>query len=247
LRNATDIIRVLVYKGEDASDVAWLLQGIRHISGIRPWQPAQRAKLVADQIEREGLGLKEAGQRFGLTAQAVGRLYRSYKALEQMRKDEEFSSEAKNEWFTLFEEAIRNPAVKTWLGWSEEEKRFTNLDHLHQFYAWIIPDTENSDRRRINDPRQIAKLGVLLEGQHQELLSQVDNHEVSVDAAADRIQQSQNRYDWREALEKAKQLIAGIPQSAIGDSPADVVASLDVLDEAIRKIRAMATAVQQSN
>jgi len=96
IKSNTDAIGVLVYEGADKKDIAWILEGIRHIGGIRDWMPAQQGKLVADQIDKEGLTLAEAGQPFGLSAQAVGRRYRSYKALEQMRQDEEFQGRSRS-------------------------------------------------------------------------------------------------------------------------------------------------------
>ena len=72
LYNDTSEIAVLIYRGEDTHDISWLLQGIRHIGGIREWLPAQRARLVVEQIDEHGLKFKSAGQTFGLTAQQVG-------------------------------------------------------------------------------------------------------------------------------------------------------------------------------
>jgi len=106
----TSKLQVLTYKGsEQAADISWILQGIRHIGGIRNWEPAQRAKLVVDQIEQSDppRPYRDVGHTFGLTSHAVGRLYRAYKALRQMQTDDEFSDDAKNEYFTLFEEAWR--------------------------------------------------------------------------------------------------------------------------------------------
>ncbi|MGY3611697.1 hypothetical protein ACWGRJ_48565, partial [Bradyrhizobium sp. Lot11] len=116
LQESTNEIEVLVYRGSGGEDISWMLQGIRHISGIRPWEPAQRAKLVAEQIDQEKKTFRAAGQQFGLSPQAVGRLYRTYKALQQMRADEEFGSKARNDYFSLFEEAYRNPTMREWLG-----------------------------------------------------------------------------------------------------------------------------------
>ena len=70
---------------------------------------------MAEQIDQHNLRFREAGQKFGLSAQAIGRLYRAYKALEQMRQDDEFQSKARNNYFTLFEEAYRNIDVRNWL------------------------------------------------------------------------------------------------------------------------------------
>ena len=41
LAESTKEIEVLVYLGDDKNDIAWILQGIRHIGGIRDWEPAQ--------------------------------------------------------------------------------------------------------------------------------------------------------------------------------------------------------------
>jgi len=125
LLDITNQIRVLLYRGHETGDIAWILQGIRHIGGIKDWQPAQQGKLVADQIDKEGLSLSEAGQRFGLTAQAVGKRYRSYKALDQMRNDDEFQAKADNKYYSLFEEAIRQKVVKN--GWDGAREKSNSL------------------------------------------------------------------------------------------------------------------------
>jgi hypothetical protein len=57
--SSTNQIEVLVYRGDETKDIAWILQGIRHIGGIRDWMPAQQGKLVADQIDKEGLSFTE--------------------------------------------------------------------------------------------------------------------------------------------------------------------------------------------
>jgi hypothetical protein len=248
LKEKTNVIEVLVYSGADTADISWLLQGIRHISGIRPWQPAQRARLVATQIDKEKKSFKEAGQQFGLSAQAVGRYYRSFKALEQMRSDDEFQGKAKNEYFTLFEEAIRNKDVKQWLGWSEGEQRFCNDENLHQFYSWIVPDDEDStQRRRVHDPRQIKDLGILIASGNDALLSQVDQHSITIEQARDRAMQAGGKYDWESALTKATALIGDLPQSSVAENPKEVIAALNELIKKIERLKKMAKSMLGSN
>ncbi|MFT4177407.1 MAG: ParB N-terminal domain-containing protein [Luteolibacter sp.] len=244
----TDTIEVLVYRGDETKDIAWILQGIRHIGGIRDWMPAQQGKLVADQIDREGLSLTEAGQRFGLSAQAVGRRYRSYKALEQMRKDSEFQSQAENKYYSLFEEAIRQKEVKKWLGWSDQESRFTEPENLKQFYAWITPDEEHEDKlRRIHDPRQIQYLGKLLSSKQDSLLDQIDRHEIEIEAAHQKLKDVDFKFDWRTALLKAEELINDIPGSSFAENPEEVIANLDRIMKKIEKLSSMAVAVIEKN
>lgn len=247
LRSRTDNLEVLVYKGAE-KDVAWILQGIRHIGGIRDWMPAQQGKLVADQIDKEGLTLSEAGQRFGLSAQAVGRRYRSYKALQQMREDEEFQSKAENKYYSLFEEAIRDKHVKAWLEWNDEAKRFQNIDNLKQFYAWICPDEEREGQeRRVHDPRHIASLGKLLEAKQVALLDKVENHEISLSAAAQKLTDDDYRHDWKSAFKKIEGLLGDIPNSAIDNDSAEIQTALDELEQQIANLRKKAKSVEENS
>jgi len=246
LKKETNELKVLVYKGDDTHDIAWLLQGIRHISGIRDWSPAQRARLVADQIEKEKLKFREAGQKFGLSAQAVGRLYRSFKALEQMRSHDEYQSYAKNEYFTLFEESIRNKDVKKWLSWDDENYQFTENDNLTQFYSWIIPDDEHDDnKRRVHDPRQIKKLGFIIAQGKKDLINLIDQHEISIDAAFDRANESSTKKAWTENLDKADYLINDIPAVAITDHSTELAAHLEKISSSIEKWKKMIQASQE--
>ena len=64
-------IEVLNYTGKEGEQIAWIFQGIRHISGIKTWKPAQRAKLLTQQVDELGMKFNEAGQKFGLTAISV--------------------------------------------------------------------------------------------------------------------------------------------------------------------------------
>lgn len=241
----TKTLNVLVYEGSETHDIAWLLQGVRHIGGIRDWQPAQRAKLIADQISGLGLGYKQAGQQFGLTAQAVGRLYRAYKALEQMRSDEEYQDLAKNEYFSLFEETIRRPVLKDWLGWSDSEFLFQNTDNLHQFYSWISPDPDHPEtNRRIHDPKQIKHLAALVGANSKNLLAKIDDHELSIDAAFDRLNSTPQSFDWAEALGKAEEILSSIPISTLSEDSEEYISRVSQLITSLEKNIKMAEAVQ---
>lgn len=239
---ATAELSVLIYEGTE-TDISWVFQGIRHISGIRNWEPAQRARLVADQIAHYGPKFHEVGQKFGLTAPAVGRLYRAYKALEQMREDDEFQNKAKNEYFTLFEEAIRKRHVKEWLEWDPNEYVCKNEDNVRQFYAWISPDDDHDKDRRIHDPRQMAKLDFLLEHDETDLLRQIDEHAITLDGAFERAKSKDEAADWHRALDRAIQLVGSIPQAAIEEHAGELLGKLGSLEVRVANLRKMAESV----
>lgn len=244
LLRSTEKVEVLVYKGVNTGDISWLLQGIRHISGIRDWQPAQRARLIAQQIEGEDgttrMTFTQAGQKFGLSARAAGRLYRAYKGLQQMREDDDFGPKAKNEYFSLFEEAYKNNKVKEWLGWNDRDYKFENTDHLKQFYGWITPDEDHSDERRIDDPKEIQKVAILLEKNREDLIGQVDRYETNIDAAVERATETSGR-DWEKEIERATDIITGLPLiKIIRSQPKELKAALadmrDIIDDILKRI-----------
>jgi ParB-like chromosome segregation protein Spo0J len=242
-RISTDEIEVLVYNGSE-HDIAWLLQGIRHISGIKAWKPAQRARLVAQQIDN-GLSITAAGQKFGLSPQRAGRYYRAYKALEQMRSDEDFQSKAKNEYFTLFDEAYGNTTIRKWLNWDETLNTFKNIENLRHFYSWITPDEEFGDKRRIHDPSHIKKLAVLIAGKHDNLLNAIDVHEIMIDSAFDQASDRGNDVDWKSKIRRATSMISELGKILTDTNPKEVCGELDTHLSVVEKIKTMARALEQ--
>ena len=226
LHDQTSEIEVLIYGGTDNEDISWILQGIRHIGGIRPWEPAQRAKLVAEQIEGQGAGFTETGQKFGLNSHAVGRLYRSHKALEQMRADDEFGSKAQNNLFSLFETAYSNRIVRSWLSWDDAQRKYQNTENLKLFYSWITEDDDHPElRRRIDNPRNIRDLATLLEGEHSALISKVDSHEEELAVAASKVKDLPSTRSWRDKVIASLDIIKSLPIQVIATEP-DVYVTL---------------------
>lgn len=230
LKAHTDKIQILLYKGSELQDISWLLQGIRHISGIKNWGPAQQARLVVDRVDNHKMSFTEAGQQFGISPQKVGRLYRVFKALEQMKADEEFQTKADNKYFTLFEEVIRDKNIRDWLGWDPDKYKFTNTDHLRMFYSWISPDEEAPEgvenKRRIHDPRQIKKLASLVAAEHKNTLNRFDQWDFTIEQAYDRAIKTPSSFDWREAFEEIEDILGGIPQISIQENAEEFVERL---------------------
>lgn len=237
LKVTIEEVEVLVYTGSE-TDIAWILQGIRHISGIKDWDPAQRGRLVASQVDDEGLKFREAGKRFGLSATAVGRLYRGYKALEQMGEDDEYGARMTPRYFSLFEEAYRNPIVRAWLVWSEERYAFTDEDNVRRFYAWITPD-EETNIRRIHDPGNIKQLAELVDGGREDLMGRVDREELTIEDAAAQHRAENTDVEWRPAILRARRAIQALPAEALMSEREDVVNSLDDLTKVIDGLRGL--------
>ncbi|MEH1942362.1 MAG: ParB N-terminal domain-containing protein [Nostoc sp.] len=236
LKDSTQTLEVLLYKGT-SNDISWRLQGIRHISGIKEWSPAQQAILVARLVD-EGKSFTEVGQQFGLSGKAIGRLYRVHKALNQMRSDDEYGDKAQNDQFTLFDEAYKHKEVRNWLGWNEDDYKYKNTSDLKQFYSWIVPDEEHEDKqRRIKDPRHMRYLAELLEKKRTDLLGNIERHEMTIEEAWGNINaiSSNNGYDWTAEIDKAKKAVNGLPFQIFQEQPEPLKAALDELLSLVEK------------
>ena len=177
------VLPCLSYTGTDG-DAAWIFQGLRHISGIAEWSAFNKAKLLVEQMEKEGLSLTEVGKRFGLSPHGAGQWVRGYYAFNQARQSSDYINEVDERSYPYFQELFGRSStpVREWLGWDEEKYEFANKLNLDEFISWVYPrgseDEENGiarkgnfEKRRIarrDDLRQIAALLV----NHKELFEQ---------------------------------------------------------------------------
>ncbi|MBU2925799.1 hypothetical protein Q4530_01150 [Colwellia sp. 1_MG-2023] len=231
-------LKVLEYSGSE-EDISWMLQGIRHISGIKDWSPTQRAKLILDQIESKGKNFTGVGKQFGLSAKAVGSLYRGYKGLQQMERHPELGYKAKNDYFSLFEQAYKNKDVRVWMQWNDSTYAYENEDNFRQFCEWISPDEDNvesgSNGRRVHDPKHVRYVGNLVNRKRDDLISEVDNFEVSIEQAWGRAEETKE-YDWKTEVLRAEKAITNIPYATILKSKEDVFSSLKKLRDVIESM-----------
>lgn len=240
LYSSLDKIEVLIYKG-DKNNISWMLQGIRHISGIKDWSPTQRAKLVSELIENENQDFTSVGKQFGLSAIAVGRLYRGYRGLQQMKEDTEFSNKAQNDYFTLFEEAHKNKDVRKWMKWNDDSYTFEDVDNFKQFCSWISKDEDregtNEQSRRLHDSRHVRMLGNLISKKRDDLIAQIDQFQISIEQATGRADETKEN-DWKAELERAKKAIDHIPVKYLHDAKEYLYNIKDSVESSLKLINA---------
>jgi hypothetical protein len=169
-------IPCLQYVGME-HDAAWIFQGLRHITGVVDWSAFNKAKLLVEQVEDEGLNLTDVGRRFGLTAYGAGQWVRGYYAFKQALEDSDFVKEVDERSYPYFQELFSrsSAAVREWLEWDEDSYRFKNVLNFNEFVSWLYPrptgedgdeeaglevagDWDKRPLRRRDDIRQIAYL-----------------------------------------------------------------------------------------
>jgi len=205
----------LLYKG-DNKDIAWVIQGLRHATGIKKWAEYPKAKFITT-IHEAGTSPGDIASRFGMKPQAeVSRLIRAYYGFEQAKKDEDYGDDLKQEKFGMFTEVIfAKSQIKDWLGWDESKNRFKKTDNLSTFVAWMVPDEEGKTRIDISTTTRdtLAKL-VLTE--NKELFEEFEESKVGIDECRERIsaEEMEITVDLSaniQSLEKMKSVLIKLP------------------------------------
>ncbi|TCP27853.1 hypothetical protein EV195_10112 [Tenacibaculum skagerrakense] len=152
LLNSLKNIEVLVYSGTD-KNVLWLLQGMRHINGIKEWGALQQARFLHVMQQEESLNATELDKMTGFGRNTIANKIRSYKGFNFSQ--EIYHGELNENNFSLFQEAIfTRPLIKSWLEWNEGESKFDNLENLEKILNWYVGDEEgNRKLERVLDIR----------------------------------------------------------------------------------------------
>ncbi len=176
----SEIEVVNLKEGYDES-LVWMLQGIRHVSGIRDWGPFQQAELIKALYNSRGMTYKQIGSIIGLSPARVSTILKAYCGVTQMMESEDWSQYATPDLFSHFEQAYVRAPIRDWLGWDKETSQFMNSEGLELFYNWIVNDDASIPREKLKSRDVRDKLPFVLENQEARELMLSD--EVSIDEA----------------------------------------------------------------
>jgi hypothetical protein len=101
----------------------WVIQGIRHISGIRPWGAYQAAKTIEAMLTKLDYSEQEVSRSLSISVQRVRRSMRVLSTLQQMAESDDYAEYSGPDLYAYFDEALKRPAVRKWLGWSDARLR----------------------------------------------------------------------------------------------------------------------------
>lgn len=222
------------------------LMGVRHVGGIKEWGGYQRAKLVADLRDKYHLEAGDVAAKLGLSTREVNRRYRAFKALQQMREDDDYGDLAEPALYPLFHEAIAGVEIREWLGWNQDENTFTNEEALSQFYAMITPmgpeqgQEQPSKLKSFSDVRQLKS--ILPNSDARRILLDPERSFLDALSVAGREELSRK---WRHELTEASASLQGIGALEVRNFTSEDVALLDRLASAVRDIREVYEALHQ--
>lgn len=193
--------KVLVYHGGN-KNVVWLLQGIRHIKGIKEWGPLQQGRYFSDMQDQRNLRPTDLAAMTGIGRTTIAQLIRSYNAWKQAKKDEDYGDKITANHFSLFNEALfKKPILKDWLLWDDSDKEFKNNENIKKLLGWYLGEEgiNNGEPRlpRVNpDVRDI--LSKLLLEENKSVFEKFENCDLSIDEARYKMEEAKYQKEAQE-------------------------------------------------
>lgn len=138
----------IVYTGR-RRDISWLVQGIRHISGIKGWGGLEQGELIYKLVEEAKMEINDAAKAIGISPTRALRQLKSYYGYLQFKEDEEWGDSLDPKNFVFFIDGIFGRTGRTkfqdWLKWNDNAKRFKDQDKVKEFFSWIVPPEEGKE------------------------------------------------------------------------------------------------------
>jgi hypothetical protein len=166
--------------------------GFRHVTGIKEWNPAEKAQFIAYLIENDGLTYEQVRKRIGSKLPVVRQNYVSYRLLLQMEEEAEgIAVEKVEERFSVLYLSLRTLGVQQYLHLEieadpETARRPVPQDRLKQltnFARWMFGT--NKQEPLIADSRQVDAFGKVLES--ETAIAYLERNEMPSFAAARRM------------------------------------------------------------
>ena len=143
--------------------------GFRHVTGIKEWNPAEKAEYIAKLIEKDNLSYEDVRKAIGSKAPTVRQHYISYRLLLQMEEREDVSIDAVEEKFSVLYLSLRTQGVQKYLHVDVQappNKAKTpvpkaHLENLANFARWLFGDDKHPPL--FTDSRYVDNFGKILE------------------------------------------------------------------------------------
>lgn len=142
--------------------------GFRHVTGIKEWDPAEKAQFIAGLIEHEGLSYEEVMRKIGSKTPTVRSLYIAYRLLLQLEDAEGVAIDKIEDKFSVLYLSLRTAGVQKYLGIDikaePKEAQFPvaqgDEKNLINYATWMFGDEKKPPL--FSDSRNIDKFGRML-------------------------------------------------------------------------------------
>jgi len=164
-----DLFTRIPYILADSREDVTAFIGFRHVTGIKEWDPAEKAEYIARMVDERGLPYEAIRKQIGSHLETVRRNYIAYRILRQLDSlDTEISQEGLERRFSVLFLSLRELGVQSFLGINiraepEEAKHpvpSENEENLSHLAIWMFG---TDDRRPLfSDSRYVGDFGRIL-------------------------------------------------------------------------------------
>lgn len=113
-----------------------IAMGLHHISGKKKWNPLNQSQMVNDLLTIHHMTEDEVCQSLGLSKQMLRRYIRTL-ALIRAYKRSDYGDEFKSPMYSFFEETVKSPNIREWLGWDDGIMACANLKNQERLFSWF--------------------------------------------------------------------------------------------------------------
>jgi len=155
--------------------------GFRHVTGIKEWNPAEKAEYIAKLIETDKMDYDEIRRKIGSKTNTVRQNYISYRLLLQMEGEEEIDLRRVEDKFSVLYLSLRSLGVQKYLqidiqaepGRARMPVPHSRLQALAKFALWMFGDEKHDPV--VKESRYVDRFGkVLLDKKAVEYLERTD-------------------------------------------------------------------------
>ena len=136
-------VPVVIYQEGDALHHLTVM-ALKHISGNKKWGEWNQARLLEDMHTQHQLTENQICARIGISKVELRRSLRALSLVEQYQASD-YGDQFTETKFPLFREAVRNAALKDWLGWNENGYKAEHTEHRELFFSWLSREPIESD------------------------------------------------------------------------------------------------------
>lgn len=165
------IIPVIVYP-EREQVLPYL--GVRHISGIKKWEPYAKARYVANMV-KSGNTIDDIQKQVGDRSNSARKIYLSYQLIEIVKDEFDIDTTKAESLFSYLLLATGQGGVKEFIGLDKKLQNVNlenpipsdKLNNLKDLFSWLFGEKENGRLPVIQESRDItSKLSPVLKKEH---------------------------------------------------------------------------------
>lgn len=128
-------IQVSVVDKEDLQSQL-ITMGLHHISGKKRWNPLNQCQLVEDLHKKYGMDTNAICQALGISKQFANKSLRIL-ALIRAYKESDYGDQFRTDMFSFFEETLKSPDIRNWLGWTDVDMSCLNKRNMERLFSWF--------------------------------------------------------------------------------------------------------------